>query len=226
MPRHTFRFPDHIKKAIQKHVREACSEVSPSRFRQEPPRTAALASRIQGCPYDGPDGKVVFTATVVDDRGPGAAERWTGADLAITAEITDTDKSIEKAILIQAKASMPGAPSEIDRLVEQILKMKEFTRSPKILDLQPHTEGGIPAVLSGTTLAQGGKPLRIPLDKYFTWRVLTTLDGDTRPSFVDAVQTSDLNQLKVVASIEVTGDDRHVGEDIAQDYPPWTQIRS
>jgi hypothetical protein len=39
------------------------------------------------------------------------------------------------------------------------------------------------------------------LPDYFVRRLLTTLDGDTRPRFVAAVQESRLKQLRVLASI-------------------------
>jgi hypothetical protein len=39
-------------------------------------------ARLAGVAYEGPDGSVVFRATNVDSIGRGAAERWSGADLA------------------------------------------------------------------------------------------------------------------------------------------------
>ena len=41
--------------------------------------------------------------TSIDSIAPGAAEGWAGADLSITATISDSDLQIEKAILVQAK---------------------------------------------------------------------------------------------------------------------------
>ena len=44
-----------------------------------------------------------FRATNVNAVGPGVAERWSGADLAITADIRKGDLHVTKAILAQAK---------------------------------------------------------------------------------------------------------------------------
>ena len=101
--RHAFRFPLHIREAVRLHVRRAIAEVDPARFNQEPAFAVALLARLQGTAYQGADGSVVFRTTNIDSIGPGAAERWSGADMAITADIREGDLGISKAILIQAK---------------------------------------------------------------------------------------------------------------------------
>ena len=97
--RHAFSFPAHIREAVRAHVRRAVDGLSSSRFAQEPAYTAALLARLEGTPYNDEDGSVVITSTNVNSVGPGAAERWSGADFAITATITKGDLSIRKAIL-------------------------------------------------------------------------------------------------------------------------------
>src|SRR5713101_7358022 len=99
--RHAFSFPAHIRDAVRAHVRRAVEGVSPASFRQEPAYTAALLARLAGIAYEGPDGSVVFKATNVDSIGRGKAESWSGADLAITAEIRQGNLAVHKAILLR-----------------------------------------------------------------------------------------------------------------------------
>ncbi len=58
-----------------------------------------------------------------------------------------------------------------------------------------------PEVVSGVRIVEGlpSKPMSLP--DYFVRRVLTTLDGDTRPDFVAGVQESSLKQLQVIARV-------------------------
>jgi hypothetical protein len=162
-----------------------------------------LLGRLAGVPYEGPDGSVVFRTTNVDSIARGAAENWSGADLAITADILKGDLGITKAILAQAK--LGGLEdlrvAESSRLVTQIHKMREFTRSPKVL-LVPELEGQRePQVASGVRIAAGVPTEHLPLADYFVRRILTTFDGDTRPGFISAVQESSLKQLRMFARI-------------------------
>lgn len=177
--------------------------MNPGRFEQEPAFTAALLGRLAGMVYEGPDGSVVFETTNVNSGGPGAAERWSGADLAITAKIRQGSLAVDKAILAQAKrgSSDDLSPSERDRLVEQIRRMRRITRSPKVV-LFPEFDGRRwPEVLSGVRLMDDLPTVPVSLPDYFVRRVLTTLDGDTRPQFVNGVQQSSLRQLRVIAEL-------------------------
>ena len=101
--RHAFSFPRHIREAVREYVQRAVDSVEPARFRQEPAYTSALLAQLEGVAYEGRDGSVVFKSTNVDSIGKGAAERWSGADLAITAEIQKDELAVRKAILAQAK---------------------------------------------------------------------------------------------------------------------------
>jgi hypothetical protein len=202
MPRHTFRFPNHIREAVKAHIRKAASCLDPDRYRQEPARVAALASRIEGSAYDAPDGFVRFTCTVVSDRGPGSAEKFSGADLAITALIRNPHHCIEKAILVQAKNGIPALDTQKGRdLAQQVISMKKLTRSPKILDLSPFGIFGLPSMISGNLYIADEGPIATPLEDYFVRRILTTLDGDTRPHFTDGVKESNLTTLRVDATL-------------------------
>jgi hypothetical protein len=202
--RHAFSFPPHIRDAVRAHVRRAIADVSPTRFGQEPAYTAALLARLQGIAYEGTDGSVVLKTTNVDSIGRGAAERWSGADFAITADIRKGDLSVTKAILAQAKLGglEDLSPNERGRLVGQIQEMRHFTRSPKVLlvrELDGHRE---PGVASGALIAQNMQTQVLSLPDYFVRRILTTLDGDTRPAFVAGVQESSLKQLRVFARVQ------------------------
>jgi hypothetical protein len=108
-----------------------------------------------GTAYTGPDGSVVFTTTNVDSIGRGAAERWSGADLAITAEITRGNLTVRKAILAQAKlGELDDLPSsERGRLVGQVVEMRRFTRSPKVILIRELGDTREPLVASGTRIA-------------------------------------------------------------------------
>jgi hypothetical protein len=199
--RHAYAFPPHIREAVRAYVRSAVEHVEPTRYRQEPAYTSALLSRLQGTVYDGPDGSVVFRATNVDSIGRGAAERWSGADLAITADISREDLAIKKAILAQAKlGDFEELPvSERNRLADQIRNMRRLTPSPKVILIRDINGRREPEVRSGVRILEGLPTKPEPLADYFVRRVLTTLDGDTRPDFVAGVQDSSLKQLRVSA---------------------------
>lgn len=201
MPRHTFRFPDHVRRAVRQHIESAVARLEATRFRQEPNYTAALANAIKGTAYKGVDGAVIFTATPFDDRGPGAAENQFGADLAITAEIFGNGNHVRKAILIQAKF---GTIAELDdrrrsSLNVQIQKMASITRSPKVMELPLEGNVRAPRIISGQRVLHGEPYRSMALSSYITARVLTTLDGNTSRPFVDAVQDSSLAQLRIKA---------------------------
>jgi hypothetical protein len=204
--RHAFSFPVHIREAVRAHVQRAVDGLSSSRFAQEPAYTAALLARLEGTPYNDEDGSVVITATNVNSVGPGAAERWSGADFAITATITKGDLSIRKAILGQAKL---GSLSELsvrerERMVGQIVDMRQLTQSPKVLLIHETGVRRAPVIASGMMIARSQDTQELSLPDYFVRRILTTLDGDTRPGFVDGVEESSLQQLRVVASTVAT----------------------
>jgi hypothetical protein len=187
--RHAFSFPTHIREAVREHVRQAVTDLKPNRFAQEPAYTAALLARLEGTAYNGPDGSVEFRATNVNSIGKGAAERWSGADLAITADIRKLDLRVTKAILAQAKLGglEDLSHAERGRLVGQIREMRHLTRSPKVLLIREIDGRREPEVASGVRIAEELHTEPLSLPDYFVRRILTTLDGDTRPIFVSGV---------------------------------------
>jgi hypothetical protein len=202
--RHAFSFPVHIREAVRAHVRQAVEHVSSARFEQEPAYTAALLARLEGVAYEQPDGSVVITATNVNSIGRGAAENWSGADLAITAVVRKGDLSVSKAILAQAKLGglEDLSANERVRLVGQIHDMRRLTQSPKVILIHELGDRREPVVASGTRIAGNLHTQELTLPDYFVRRILTTLDGDTRPGFVAGVEESSLKQLRVLARVE------------------------
>jgi hypothetical protein len=192
-----------VREAVRIHIRHAIEGLNPSRFRQEPAYTVALLARLEGIAYSGPDASVTLRATNVNSIARNSAERWSGADLAITADIEQRERKLEKAILAQAKlGSLEKLSSkERDRLISQILAMRRITRSPKVLFIQENEHGREPQVASGVLISERIPTRPLPLADYFVRRVLTTLDGDTRPHFVAAVQDSTLRRLHVAATL-------------------------
>lgn len=204
--RHAFSFPDHIRRAVQRHVANAIGGLSGKQFRQEPNDTAALAGRLIGTAYDDSDGKIVFNAAVIDDRGPNAAEHRTGADWSFTAEISDGATTIRKGILVQSKlgAIKDLSDRERKRLNKQIEDMKEYTYAPKVMEVVDNEVGRCPRIVSGNRILSDERWRSYTLGGYITGRVMTTLDGDTRPEFVDNILDSKLTNLNLLAELSHT----------------------
>jgi len=203
VPKHAFKFPVEVVEAIKKHVQSAIDSIAPERYKQEPNYTAALLGRFDGTAYEGEHGKVVFTATVFDDRGPNSAEKKYGADHAITATISDGRTTITKAILVQAKLGKIDDLAQKDRnfLKEQIGKMKKGLPSPKVMEIPTIDGRRYPAVISGNRILEDGEYRPMPLPEYFVARITTTLDGCTNPEVIAAVKDSSLSKLNVHAKI-------------------------
>jgi hypothetical protein len=92
-------------------------------------------------------------------------------------------------------------PSERERLIGQIREMRRHTRSPKVLFIGEIDGRREPEVASGVRIAEGMHTTALPLPDYFVRRLLTNFDGDTRLEFVDAVQYSSLQQLRMFAQV-------------------------
>jgi hypothetical protein len=158
-------------------------------------------SRLQGVAYDGPGASVVFESTIFDDRGRGSAESRFGADLAITATISDGKTTIRKAILVQAKLGHLDelSRSQIELLKEQIGKMKRLVDAPKVMEIPEEAGIRYPRIISGNRVFHGEPYLPVDLPEYFTNRVTTTLDGCTDHRIVEAVQDSSLPRVHIIA---------------------------
>ena len=201
--RHAFRFPEHIRKALKNHIEKAVSEIDMRRFHQEAPYTDALAAKLQGVVYDQNDGYVKIDSTVVNERGRGVAEKWSGADLVITASISDKIHKITKAILVQSKLGDIDKlnPNQKNKLRDQVQKMKRFTNSVKVMEIPEISGQRRPRIVSGHRVLADEPYTSYDLSDYFVRRILTTFDGDTRREFVDSVQDSGLTRLRVIANL-------------------------
>jgi hypothetical protein len=199
--KHAFSFPREVRDAVRRYIRERIIAVNPQRFNQEPNYVAALVHGLEGIAYEGIHGFVQFQATVFDDRGRNSAEHFLGADFAITADISSRTLAIQKAILFQAKLGslQDLQPGDFEYLLNQIRRMKRFTEAPKVMEIIEEEGSRFPRIISGNRLLSNSPYTNDHLSDYIVRRVLTTLDGDTRPDFVMTVQESSLTILRILA---------------------------
>ena len=199
--RHAISSPEHIRKIVKDHIEKAVAGIDMNRFLQEPDYTAALARSLEGIIYEEEDGYVKIESTIVTSRSGNAAEKWSGADLAFTASISGMNQEVRKAILIQSKIGKIDELSSSQRkiLKEQVQKMRNHTRSPKVMEIPVENGQRRPKIISGQKILANESYRSYELSDYFVNRILTTFDGDTRRNFVNAVQESKLTQLKLIA---------------------------
>jgi hypothetical protein len=195
-PLHKFEWPSQIQEAIQKHVAEAISRVSPKRYEQEAAYVAALIARLDGVAYEGSAGRVEFIGTVVTDRGPNSAESRWGADFAITASLTQGERTSHKAVLGQAKRGTIKNLSQREqaRLEQQCDLMKSTTSSCLILET-PHI--ALEDYLDTPTVRMLGDEDSMTFADYITDHLIVCTHGDRRPDFVIRASNSRLNSLYV-----------------------------
>jgi len=188
--RHAFSFPEGIREALKNHIEKAVSGIDMKRYHQEPAYTSALARSLEGTVYQGEDGYVKIESTIVSDRGPHLAEKRFGADLSITASISYRNQEIRKAILIQSKIGRIDelSPSRKKTLKDQVQKMRNHTRSPKVMEIPVENGQRRPKIIRGQKILANESYRSYELSDYFVNRILTTFDGDTRRNFVNAVQ--------------------------------------
>lgn len=205
--KHGFPFPKPARDALKEHVRSALTKIERQRFFNEPSYTTALANRLEGVVYDENGCYIEIKSTDVDHQGRGAAEKWSGADMAITAIISNNEHRIEKAILIQAKrgnvAKLP--PQKKTELNSQIKKMKQYTKSPKVMQIVDGETKRRVGILSGNKILSNESCKTFDLEDYFVRRILTTLDGDTHKDFVEAVQEHSLCKLRIIGKTPLRG---------------------
>jgi hypothetical protein len=90
---------------------------------------------------------------------------------------------------------------DLTDLYEQIDLMKQYTRSPQVMEIVEEDGVRIPRIVSGNRLFERQGYGSVELGDYLVRRVLPTLDGDTRGQFVEAVQDSQLTQLQMLAQL-------------------------
>lgn len=188
---------------ISKHIKNSYKNLDRTRYRQEPAYINALMGKLDGKIFDDGNGKKVqFIVTIVDDRGPNAAENKYGADFAIVFEKTDGKNQLSKAILGQGKNGKSDDLnlSEKERLIGQCEKMYIHTSEYIVLEA-PIDSSNIPMVRVGDPR----NPLKIDtqrytLENYFLNKFIACSHGDKRDEFVKAVQDSTLNQLRIITT--------------------------
>lgn len=203
MSRHSFKYSREFLDELRSKIEAAFDNLEPERFRQEPKYTSAILGRLHGIEVSSAYGEYArIQATDIDDRGRDSAESRYGADFAITATVGDGKKTIKKAILVQVKNKPIDtlSSSEIENLNEQIKKMKKAVASPKVAGIRRENGRGMLEVSSGNRIANGEPYTKSDFPTYFNQRVITTLDGCTDDSVVDALQESNLRKLDVLVS--------------------------
>jgi len=171
------------------------------RFSQEPSYTSAILSKLHGIEIASKSGEYIkLEATDIADRGQGSAEYRYGADLAITATVSDGTKKVRKAILFQVKAAPIGSlpNSTLKGLKQQIRKMKRVVNAPKVAGIRKIDGWGMFEISSGNRIVEDQNFTKFDFPEYFNQRVITTLDGETDERIVNAVQESSLRKLDVL----------------------------
>lgn len=201
MPRHSFKYSKEFLSELREKIQKAFSGLSPERFGQEPNYTSALLGRLQGIEVQSQYGEYAkIEATVVDDRGADSAESRYGADFVITATVGDSKQKIKKAILVQVKNRSIETLSSSQKkdLKEQINKMKTVVSSPKIAGIRRSQGSAMLEVSSGNKMLNDEEYTKSDFPTYFNQRVITTLDGTTDKTIVEALQESNLRKLDVL----------------------------
>ena len=188
-----------ILAAVRKHV-EYAAAIDRKNYFQEPAYVAAFFGRLDGTVDLGKgNGTITFKPVVVNDHGPGAAEKKFGADFSLTFESVDVDPEVSKAILGQGKGSEIDAldKRESERLRGQTAKMACHTEDYIVFE-SPKTAKAIPTVLVGNPSAGTWNKPPISFDAYLVDKVISCAHGDRRDSFIKAVVGSSLPGLKVI----------------------------
>jgi len=187
---------EEVRRQFRLQVNAACHQLSRSSFQQEPAYVAALMGKLAGMQIQ--IGSSWLATTVVNDRGARSAESEFGADFAIVFESTS---GISKAVLGQAKGSGIDELRHAERknFLRQCGLIAQKTRHFVGLEV-PTAPNTMPIIRKGVS----GPPVSIeagrPLDDYLTDVFIACQHGDRRSSFVQAVKTSDLLQLRIMVA--------------------------
>lgn len=188
-----------LLKKVSNYVRNAASPLERQRYVQEGAYVPAFLARLEGKIDLGTNnGTIELRATVVADKGPGAAERKFGADFALVFKSNGGPQNINKAIIAQAKNGHIESMSrgEVSRLRDQCKHMASATEHYFVLEAPLH-DGNIPTVRLGTHKNQSWASASIPFDAYLVDHIISCQHGDRRKTFIDAVGNSRLLTLKV-----------------------------
>jgi len=188
-----------------KHIQSAHEGIERKNFQQEAGYIAAVMGRLNGTiksPRTNGSMEFKFNTVVINDRGPGAAEKKYGADFAIVFKKLGVENERSKAILGQAKNSGANKLNnqEKSRLIEQCEKMHKHTTEYIVIEAPQAGDKG-PMV----RLGDPNQPLKIgnrkiSLEHYILNYLVGCSHGDHRGNFIDAVQDSSLAKLEVITN--------------------------
>jgi hypothetical protein len=158
----------------------------------EPNYNPALVQVLKGFEYTGANFSLSIGGAPTDSY---TAEKPTGADMAIYADIRSGADLKQKAVLIQAKRiSRWRKPAEYSRLLDQIREMKRFTPHPKVL-LIDDKKGGLPIIKSAAGILSGDATQDITLSSWLARRFVRTFDGDLNPTIYEAAHSPELDRI-------------------------------
>ena len=188
-----------ILKKVNGYVSKAVSRLERKRFEQESAYVNAFLGRLDGeINLGGNNGVIEIRATIVADRGPGAAEQKFGADFALVFKSNGTAQKISKAIIAQAKNGNLEKLLSVEktRLMTQCEKMAAVTKHYFVLEV-PSAYAVIPSIRLGTYKNKQWSSTQIPFDEYLVDHIISCTHGDRRTEFIKDVGDSKLPTLGV-----------------------------
>lgn len=198
---HPIFFPLETRYRLRDAVNEALRRVAFSNYGNEPNFTPAMVQQLHGFKYEDDDLRVRFEGVTVTSVGRGSTEWWSGADFSVVTIISMPNlDDVRKATLVQSKLGRVEDLSshERERLLEQVRDMRALMNHPKVLEISARGDD-VPRVVSGVGLLEGRRLQHLTFGDWVARRVLPTFDGDTRPSFVNAVLDARLTKLRIYA---------------------------
>lgn len=187
---------DDVLHAVTLHVERSADRLLRKRYHSETAYINAFLGKLDGIIDFGDDGQIEIQSTIVNDRGPGAAEKEFGADFGLVFHRQGGKSDISKAILGQAKNGDVRTlrASEQIRLVQQCETMADHTDHYIVLEAP---QSGTPTVRIGSSDTPGQFSDQMPFAQYLVSQVIACHHGDRDSDFIDAVGSSDLTMLKV-----------------------------
>ncbi|WP_415905393.1 hypothetical protein ACMXYW_04650 [Neptuniibacter sp. QD48_55] len=192
-------------KKVFRHITNAHQGIERKNYQQEAGYVAAVMGRLSGSIKDPKTHGTLefkFHTVVVNDRGPGAAEKKYGADFAIVFKKLGVEKECSKAIIGQAKNGQSDQlpKQELSRLISQCNKMSSHTTDYIVIEA-PQDGELTPMVRIGDKREQLkiGKD-RVTLENYIMNKLVGCRHGDKRDGFIDAVQDSSLAKLEIITN--------------------------
>jgi hypothetical protein len=191
-----------LLREVSNYILNAVSRLDRLRYAQESAYVDAFLGRLDGTIDLGENNGILdLKATVVADRGRGAAENVYGADFALIFESIGGNLDVKKAILAQAKNRTLEnlSNSEMSRLNLQCQKMAAATAHYFVLEA-PLENCSIPTVRLGIFENKRWSEEQLPFDEYLVDQVISCMHGDRRKKFIKAVGDSKLSGLRVLAN--------------------------